>query len=127
MSDLKALKKAGAGFPPAHRLLTAKDYKKVFANPFKVGTQSFTLLATPNTLEHARLGLIVAKKNVRFAVQRNRIKRIARDCFRHKRPHLKNYDFVILARRGSSELPNELLFVQLEKLWQRAQKKCAGY
>lgn len=126
MSDRKTESILGESFPRSTRLLTAKDYSKVFSQPLKASTSSFTLLAVPNQLEHARLGLIVAKKNVRFAVQRNRIKRINRDCFRQKRPHLPCYDFVIMARRGSSNLSNELLFEQLEKLWQRASKKCAG-
>lgn len=116
-----------SGFPRTHRLLTAKDYKNVFSNPVKLVCPPFTLLAVPNQLEHPRLGLIVAKKNVKLAVGRNRIKRLSRQSFRHEQQKLPAFDIVLLARRGSSEMSNEVLFEHLNRLWSRAKKKCSGY
>lgn len=113
-------------FSRSLRLLTAKDFKQVFSNPVKIIVPPFTLLAVPNSSEHSRLGLIVAKKNVRLAVDRNRLKRIARDSFRQHRSHLPAIDIVLLARRGSSNLTNEVLFEHLDRLWKRTSKKCSG-
>ncbi|GAA4360427.1 ribonuclease P protein component [Kangiella marina] len=108
-------------------MLTAEDYKKVFSNPVKLVCPSFTLLAVPNTLNHSRLGLIVAKKNVKSAVKRNRLKRLCRQSFRLNQNELPAVDIVLLARRGSSEMTNEVLFEHLKRLWSRAKKKCSGY
>ncbi len=114
-------------FPADFRLLTAKQYKQVFTNPVKSTSKHFTLLAVPNQLEFPRLGIIVAKKNVRFAVDRNRIKRIMRESFRTQNQKLPAIDCVILARRASSEQANQVLFGQLDGLWKKINKRCAGF
>lgn len=116
-----------AGFPRSRRLLTAEDYKNVFSNPVKLVCPPFTLLATPNQLGYPRLGLIVAKKNVKSAVERNRLKRLCRQSFRLQQAELPAVDIVLLARRGSSDLTNAVLFEHLNRLWSRASKKCSGY
>ncbi|WP_251358547.1 ribonuclease P protein component [Kangiella sp. TOML190] len=113
-------------FTATQRLLTAKQYKQVFTNPVKATSKDFTLLACSNSCNHPRLGLIVAKKNVRFAVDRNRLKRLVRESFRHQQSLLPAIDCVILARRGSSERSNQVLFGQLEALWEKIAKRCAG-
>lgn len=113
-----------AEFSRQLRLLTAKNYQAVFnGNPTKVTCPAFTLLAVDNSQSHSRLGLIVAKKNVRFAVDRNRLKRLTRESFRLNQTVLPHVDIVILARRGSSELSNEVLFQHLKQLWRRLAKK----
>ncbi|AOE51040.1 ribonuclease P protein component [Kangiella sediminilitoris] len=114
-------------FPRNSRLLTAEDYKKVFKKPVKLVCPAFTLLATPNSLKRPRLGLIVAKKNVKLAVERNRLKRVCRQSFRVKQHELPAFDIVLLARHGSSNMTNAVLFEHLNRLWSRVIKKCSGY
>lgn len=117
-------KQLSANFPASLRLLTAEDYKRVFNNnPLKIVCPPYTLLAAPNHNDCSRIGLIVAKKNVRNAVDRNRIKRLARESFRLNQHQIPAYDIVLLARRGSSQLPNKVLFRHLEQLWIRLQKR----
>ena len=41
-----------------------------------------TVLATPNQLQHPRLGLAISRKVARSAVGRNRIKRVVRESYR---------------------------------------------
>jgi ribonuclease P protein component len=63
------------------RIRCAADYKNVFDGAlFKVHQPHF-LLAKPSE-QTSRLGIVVAKKKVRRAHERNRIKRIARESFR---------------------------------------------
>ncbi|MBQ0720596.1 MAG: ribonuclease P protein component [Gammaproteobacteria bacterium] len=93
------------GFGRSKRLLTKAAYKAVFDHsPYRVSHRNLLLLARPNGLKEARLGLIVAKKNVRLAVGRNRIKRVVRDSFRLNQQSLSSIDIIFLARRGLDRL-----------------------
>ncbi|MFE8070410.1 ribonuclease P protein component [Marinobacteraceae bacterium S3BR75-40.1] len=110
-------------FPRHQRLLTAGDYRRVFnAVQFRVPSRHFLILATPNDTEHARIGLIFAKKNLKRAVDRNRIKRLTRESFRHHKQQLPAVDIVVLGRRGLAELDNASVYRILDKLWHRLGK-----
>lgn len=67
----------------------------------------------------ARLGLAIAKKHVKLAVGRNRIKRVIRDSFRHHQQLLMGLDLVVLTRTGAVDQPNKRLFSSLEAHWKR--------
>ena len=112
------------GFPKTSRLLNAADYKAVFGNAqLKASCCHFLVLANRNTRSRARLGLVIAKKNVALAVQRNRIKRQLRNTFRHKAELLDKLDLVVLARKGADTLDNKELKVAIDSLWQDLHKK----
>ncbi|TBR37450.1 ribonuclease P protein component [Marinomonas agarivorans] len=111
-------------FPRQVRLLTAGDYQTVFNNTSsKVFAGEFLLLATKRNDNQARLGLIVAKKNEKRAVERNRIKRLVRNSFRHNKTKLAGYDIVFLARQGIKDLDNPTLSGRIEKAWDQLLKK----
>ena len=111
-------------FPPQLRLRKPAEYKNVFAKPVKSSDQYFTLLAIKNDFDHPRLGLAIAKKNVRKAVQRNAIKRTVRENFRIKQHSLGNIDIVVLARREAVDAPLDSLRKSLEKHWLRLVSRC---
>lgn len=111
-------------FPRKTRLTTPADYKKVFTNPTKSSDTYFTLLAVKNEFDYPRLGLVVAKKNVRKAVHRNRIKRVIRDNFRRHRHTITNIDIVVLARKEALDVAPSLLQKSLEKHWLRLASRC---
>jgi len=107
------------GFGRNLRLLTASDYKAVFSQAeFKVSCPQFLILAIRHGNVNQRLGLVIAKKNVRLAVQRNRVKRLIRESFRHHQHLLTGLDIVILARKGPDTMDNAIIVQLLEKLWQ---------
>jgi len=106
-------------FPVQLRLRNAADYKKVFDNPFRSTDRYFTILAIANEGQYPRLGLAIAKKNIKKAVARNRIKRTVRESFRLKQHDLGNIDFVVLARRDAADADVSALRVSLEKHWQK--------
>ena len=85
-----------------------------------------TVLATPNQLQHPRLGLAISRKVARTAVARNRIKRVIRESFRHWQTRLDSLDIVVLGRAGVATQPNKALDAALEKLWTQLIEKCAG-
>lgn len=66
---------------------------------------------------YSRLGLAIAKKSIRSAVGRNRIKRLIRESFREQ--SLPSVDLVILANKAIDELSNQQLRIGLERCWQR--------
>jgi ribonuclease P protein component len=101
------------------RLLTPSQFDTVFKHPFRVASPLFTILAKPNLLIHPRLGLTIAKKRVKLAVQRNRIKRCVRDSFRLHQHQLPGVDLVLMVKGDISNTPNSELLKQLERLWSK--------
>ena len=111
-------------FPKALRLLKSADFQAVFANaPFRASHQHLLILSRANGLGHARLGLIIAKKNIRLAVNRNRVKRLIRESFRMHQQQLQDLDVIVLARRGLDECDSSTIEKMLSKQWQRIARK----
>jgi ribonuclease P protein component len=116
-----------ARFGKAKRLLDAKAYTRVFdGTEGKASHKHLLLLARRNGLGGHRLGLVVAKKNVRLAVQRNRIKRITREFFRTLPPGSTGMDVVLIARRGIDQLENAELSTILRQQWQRLGRRMSS-
>ncbi len=113
-------------FGRCSRLLKADDFKTVFSRPRKSVDDCFTVLACANTQKHPRLGLAIAKRQVRSAVARNRIKRVIRESFRRHQSLLPALDIVVLARRGTEAKGNAELFRSLQGHWSRLGRRCAG-
>jgi ribonuclease P protein component len=112
-------------FPSSLRLKTPTDFQKVFTRPVKSTDRYFTLLAIKNQLEYPRLGLAIAKKNIKRAVDRNKIKRITRESFRLQQHQLTTIDIVVLARRDAANATSIQLANSLTKHWQNLLKQCA--
>ncbi|NBV75018.1 MAG: ribonuclease P protein component, partial [Methylococcaceae bacterium] len=74
-------------------------------------------LAVENRLNYPRLGLAIAKKSIKTAVARNRIKRAARESFRLQRQQIGNFDFVVLARGDALTAPSLILRKSLDRHW----------
>lgn len=111
------------GFPRRLRLLSAKEYRHVFDHAaFKIHGKGLLALASRNGLDHPRVGLVFSKKNVRRAVDRNRLKRLVRESIRLQQQRLPAVDIVILSRRGVHELDNDTLHRQLHGMWRRLEK-----
>ncbi|EHC65612.1 Ribonuclease P protein component [Salmonella enterica subsp. enterica serovar Mississippi str. A4-633] len=100
-------------------MLTPAHFTFVFQQPQRAGTPQITILGRLNSLGHPRIGLTVAKKNVRRAHERNRIKRLTRESFRLRQHELPAMDFVVVAKKGVADLDNRALSEALEKLWRR--------
>ena len=108
------------GFGREKRLLTPRQFKAVFDSPSgKAPGKSVLLLARDNQLDHPRLGLVIGKKSVKLAVERNRIKRQIRESFRLNQDNLTGWDIVVVARKGLGDLENGELAQQFGKLWKR--------
>ena len=110
-------------FSPEVRLRCAADYKGVFDGAlFKVHQPHFLFLAKFTEQPKSRLGLVVAKKKVRRAHERNRIKRIARESFRLHQQQIELLDIVVMPKMGVDAISNAELHQQLQFAWQKLQR-----
>lgn len=71
----------------------------------------------------ARLGLAIARKHIKKAVGRNRIKRLTRESFRQNQQLLAGFDIVVTLRKDASRLDNETIRQSLTKHWHSLTKK----
>ena len=112
-------------FARQQRLLQASEFKHVFSNPCaKQGDANMLLLGRKNSQNIARLGLAIAKKQLKRAVARNRFKRLIRESFRQHQDLLHNLDIVVMARSGVAFRTNKEILDLLEQNWQILVKKC---
>ena len=116
---------AGCGFPREARLLQKSDYSRVFKQARRSADRNFTVLARRIPGNRARLGLAISKKIARHAVQRNRLKRLIRESFRHNQDALQGLDLVVMGRPGVVERNNEALTASLHRHWNTVIKRCA--
>mgnify|MGYP000920414266 CR=1 FL=1 len=96
------------GFPRAARLLKAAEFAALRGGQ-RLACRHFHAEFRSNALASCRLGLAVSKRVSKRAVQRNRLKRLARESFRRW--------FTALA---------ELQFYRLSAQWNAEQRDCAG-
>lgn len=114
----------GAGFSKKLRLCSAAEFKAVFGKAdYKVSSRCLLVLANRNAFPFPRLGLVISKKNISLAVERNRIKRVLRAAFRANQGLLEGLDIVILARSGLGDMENLALHQSITRLWQELSVK----
>ncbi len=111
-------------FSRESRLRSSADFKQVFdTTDIKVSSRHLLILAKANKLGRARMGLVVAKKNIRTAVGRNRAKRHIRETFRLQNNEIGHLDIVVLVRKGFSDLSDSELNQLLNQQWHRLKRK----
>lgn len=115
-----------ARFPRHARLLNGSDFNQVFDKSVRSSDQYFTVLARPNNLEQARLGMAISKRRVKLSVVRSRLKRIVRENFRLTQQNV-SADYVVLAGKQCAKATNQELRESLEKHWGLLKKKCADF
>ncbi|QIQ20220.1 ribonuclease P protein component [Zophobihabitans entericus] len=104
------------------RLLTPSSFTFVFQDPLRSGSPYITLLARFNNLTHPRVGFAIAKKQIKHAHERNRIKRLVREYFRLHQHELPPLDYVVMARTAVLELSNQQIIELLDKLCNRIKR-----
>lgn len=104
-------------FTRSSRLLGGADFDRVFRSGRRSADDVFTVLYRANGLGYPRLGLALARKRIRRAVDRNRLKRIIRESFRSAMPRLGAVDVVVMARDAAARADNSTAFESLERHW----------
>jgi ribonuclease P protein component len=114
-----------AGFSYDQRLHTAAEFGRVFAEPARSSDRFFTVLARPSGRPIARLGLTISRRAAKRAVDRNKLKRLARESFRHH-SGLPPWDFVVLARPGADKAERKALRASLDLHFDQLTKAAAA-
>lgn len=113
-------------FGPERRLLDKSAFDRVFAAPdFKFRRHPFMMLARRRPAGPSRLGMVVGKKHARRAVDRNLIRRLARDRFRLQSGE-DGVDVILMARPGASACDRAELTEALRWLFERLVKEARG-
>jgi ribonuclease P protein component len=97
-------------FQTTARLLLPAEYNRVFAAGKRFSGACLTLVAAkrPDSMV-PRLGLALAKKQIKRAHERNRVKRHIREAFRHSQDQLVGLEFVAMARANAMKTANVAL------------------
>lgn len=117
--------KQANSFTSAQRIPRSDGYAKCLKS-LVLSDKYFKLFFMPNDTKKARLGIVVAKRYIPHAVDRNKAKREIRELFRVHQIRQCGIDLVVMARNG--ERPDSNLSREgLSKLFSRIVIRCAEY
>ena len=103
--------------PKKVRLLKRAQFLTLSKQGIKIHTGIFIAIVLKGKTLNNRIGITVSKK-VGNAVERNRIKRIIREYFRHNKESISGpNDLSIIARKGLTSLSNGQIVEKLDKLF----------
>jgi ribonuclease P protein component len=114
---------ASATFPKHYRLIKTDEYSSVFGFRRALKSQHFLLHYRPRGADEvpgARLGLVVAKRFLRRSVDRNLLRRLAREQFRLLRSQLRSSDFVLRLAVKPSTLDRQAMAQEINALLSKA-------
>lgn len=115
------------GFPVDVRLRRPDEYKRTLTSGKRVHCELLMAVVTPNpTSCSPRLGLAIAKRQVRLAHERNRVKRIARDYFRRHLAEWPSFNCVVMAKAGIENVSNPELQIMMKQLFDKVAARCVG-
>jgi ribonuclease P protein component len=103
--------------PAARRLQSDGDFQRLWKSGKRFSLANLKLIYSANDLGYPRLGISIAKKQVRLATARNRLKRVVRETFRLYQAQLPACDIIVAVYRGMETLPPAEQYQQLTALW----------
>ena len=123
-------KRSCIDFPRHARLLLPAEYNRIFAAGKRFSGACVTLVAARLEAHEPdcqakpslrpRLGLALAKKQIKRAHERNRVKRLLRECFRASAQRLAGIELIAMAKTSAQKTSNSALSLEIERLISRA-------
>ncbi len=109
-----------AAFPKTYRLTKTDEFSSVFGFRKAIRSRHFLLhyrvRAAEEVMTGARLGVVVAKRLLRRSVDRNLVKRLARENFRILRCRLLARDFILRLSTKPVPLDRRVLAEEIRAL-----------
>ncbi|MDX1561994.1 MAG: ribonuclease P protein component [Gammaproteobacteria bacterium] len=105
----------------AKRLTQATEFQRVFSGADRSSDRFFTVLAAASDTRAARLGLAISRRAASRAVDRNRLRRLARESFRQL--DLAPLDFVVMAKPPAVATDNATLRTSLDRHFTRLSER----
>ncbi|VFP81310.1 ribonuclease P protein component [Buchnera aphidicola] len=99
------------------RLLSNIQFQNVYIQKRRIYTKKFIMFICLNHFKFPRLGISISKKNITYAHDRNRIRRLIKESFRLVQNNLLLMDFIIIVKKNINLLSNKSVFYFLQKLW----------
>ena len=106
-----------AKFSRAMRMNNPGDFSRVFRQAKRSSSGGLTVLTVENSVGYPRLGLAIAKKHLKLASRRNKLKRIIRASFQQNQSEFANIDIVVLSRTDVSQRDASQIWAALERHW----------
>ncbi|WP_228273795.1 ribonuclease P protein component [Rhodocyclus tenuis] len=110
---------AASAFPKRYRLTKTDEFSSVFGFRRALKSRHFLLhyrLRSTEEVSGARLGLVVAKRFLKRSVDRNLIRRLAREHFRLLRSRLPSRDLVLRLACKPAPLDRRALAQEIDLL-----------
>ena len=105
--------------PKQAKLIKTDDYSSVFNLRKRIASTYLVIRFKPNVLNHPRLGLIVAKKTAKLAVNRNYMRRVLRELFRLNQHQLPALDLVVQVQKAFKKTDFMLIKQEFEQLMRK--------
>tara|TARA_B100001059_G_C17820431_1_gene577902 strand:+ start:1589 stop:1966 length:378 start_codon:yes stop_codon:yes gene_type:complete len=109
----------GFRFDRSRKLLDSESFRRVFKKSTRSRDNFFTVLAHNKKKTISKLGMAISKKNCRYATNRNRIKRVVREAFRHNQVYLTGLDLVVINQPAARFATNSELKESLKQHFQK--------
>ncbi|MDP3087624.1 MAG: ribonuclease P protein component [Methylotenera sp.] len=105
------------------KMIKTDDFSSVFNFRKRISSQYLVMHYQPNSLQHARLGLVIGKKTAKLAVSRNYMRRVLREFFRLQQHDVCHVDLIVRVQKKFNKVDfiqiKQEFNVLLEKLNQR--------
>ena len=84
-----------------YRLTGTGAFDTVFRTGRRREGEFLQMICAAAAREHGRIGIVIGKKALPLAVDRNRVRRMLRVCVRNARPGIDGYDLVVRLKKGA--------------------------
>lgn len=118
-----SIKAESAKFTASQRLLRKVGFGHV-VKAENISDKKFKIFFAYNGMNNARLGIIASKKTLPNAVDRNYVKRVIREAFRHHNVKSCKLDLVVMVKRAYAEERGSRCD-NLQTLFSRIENRCA--
>jgi ribonuclease P protein component len=112
---------SGTAFTRTRRLTAGAQFAHVFSGADRSADRYFTVLARLNDVDGARLGLAISRRSTPRAVDRNRLRRLARESFRQL--ELAPLDYVVMARKDAAGAESPAIRASLDNHFDRLSRR----